>query len=299
MRFHLIKLAPSIAVLLLAGLLALPAHAISLLRDADMEHALKQLASPVIRAAGLNPNRIKVLVVNDSSLNAFVVSNDAIFLHYGLINKLDSAAMIQGVIAHEAAHIANGHIARRMTNFANSQTIAGLGMALAAAVAATGNKKAASGIALGTASTARRAFLGHTREEESAADQSAVRYMKSAGASPEGLLDTLKIFSGQETLNLNRQAPYMRSHPLSRDRLRAVAGAVAAYGTLPADPTADYWFGRCAACAPSPTQTSDCYAKLWPTTATPTPKKHWPRSTKPSHRAPLIPSCAIKKGKSC
>ena len=244
MRFHLIKLAPSIAALLLAGLLALPAHAIGLLRDADMEHALKQIASPVIRAAGLNPNRVKVLVANDSSLNAFVVSNDAIFLHYGLINKLDSATMLQGVIAHEAAHIANGHIARRMNNFANSRTIAGLGLALAAAAAATGNGKAAGGIALGAASSAKRAFLGHTREEEASADQSAVRYMKSAGASPEGLLDTLKIFAGQEILSVGRQDPYMRSHPLSRDRLRAVAGAVAAYGTLPANPDAEYWFAR-------------------------------------------------------
>lgn len=244
MRFHLIRYLPSIAALLMATLLALPAHAVGLLRDADMEHALKQIASPVLRAAGLNPSRVKVLVVDDSSLNAFVVSNDAIFLHYGLINKLDTAAMLQGVIAHEAAHIANGHIARRITNLANSRTVAGLGLALAAAAAASGNAKAAGGIALGTTSAAQSAFRGHTREEEASADQSAVRYMKSAGASPEGLLDTLKIFAGQETLSVGRQDPYMRSHPLSRDRVRAVAGAVAAYGALPPDPTAEYWFAR-------------------------------------------------------
>ena len=244
MRFHLIRLVPSIAALLVAVLMTLPAQAASLLRDADMEHALKQIAAPILRAAGLNPSRVKVLVVNESSLNAFVVSNDAIFVHYGLISKMKSAAMLQGIIAHEAAHIANGHIARRLGNLSNARTITGLGLALAAAAAASGNGNAAGGIALGTASSAQRAFLGHIRAEEASADQSGVRYMKSAGASPQGLLDALEIFSGQEALSVGRQDPYMRSHPLSRDRMRAVAGFVASYGTLPADASAEYWFAR-------------------------------------------------------
>lgn len=244
MRFHLIRLVPSIAALMVAVLLSLPAQAASLLRDADMEHALKQIATPILRAAGLNPNRVKVLVVNDSSLNAFVVSNDAIFVHYGLITKMKSAAMLQGIIAHEAAHIANGHIARRLGNLVNARTITGLGLALAAAAAASGSDRAAGGIAIGAASSAQRAFLGHTRAEEASADQSGIRYMRAAGASPQGMLDALGIFAGQETLSVGRQDPYMRSHPLSRDRMRAVAGYVASYGTLPQDATAEYWFAR-------------------------------------------------------
>ncbi|MBB3995581.1 putative Zn-dependent protease [Sulfitobacter undariae] len=244
MRFHLIRLMTSIAALFVIALLASPAQAIGLLRDADMEHALKQISAPILRAAGLSPARVKILVVNDSTLNAFVVSNDAIYVHYGLINKLDNAAMLQGIIAHEAAHIANGHIVRRMGNIGNARTISGLGIALAAAAAASGNGSAAAGIALGTTSSAQRAFLGHTRAEEASADQSAIRFMKSAGVSPKGMQDALEIFAGQEVLSVGRQDPYARSHPLSRDRVRAVAGYAASYGTLPADPTADYWFAR-------------------------------------------------------
>jgi len=244
MRFHLTRLLASIAVLVCTALLALPAQAASLLRDADMEHALKQIASPVLGAAGLNSARVKVLVVDDSRLNAFVVSNDAIFIHSGLINRLDNAVMLQGIIAHEAAHIVNGHIVRRLGNIDNARTISGLGLALAAAAAAAGGSKAAAGIALGTSSAAQGAFRGHTREEEASADQSAVRFMKSAGVSPQGLSDTLEIFAGQEALSVGRQDPYLRTHPLSRDRIRAVAGHAASYGTLPADPAAEYWFAR-------------------------------------------------------
>ena len=224
-------------------LIALPAQAQSLLRDADIEFGLKQIAAPVLRAAGLSPSRVKILVVNDSSLNAFVVSNDAIFIHYGLINKLTRANMLQGIIAHEAAHITNGHITRRITNLGSARTAAGLGLALAAIAAAAGSTDAATGIAIGTQGAAQRAFLKHTRAEEASADQSGVRYLRAAGIPAQGLVDTLEIFRGQELLAETRQDPYLRSHPLSRDRIRAVQGFAAS--DKPVQPTdADYWFAR-------------------------------------------------------
>ena len=231
---------------MLIWLLAQTASAQGLLRDADIEYGLKQLAAPILSAAGLGSARVKVLVVDDSSLNAFVVSNDAIFVNYGLINRMENAAMLQGVIAHEAAHIVNGHISRRMNNLASTRTAAGFGLALAAvAAAAGGGARAASGILLGTQSSARNRFFKHTRAEEASADQSGVRFMRSAGVDPAGMSAVLDIFSGQELLSETRQDPYLRSHPLSRDRVRALEGYVAAYGsTGNSNPDAEYWFAR-------------------------------------------------------
>jgi len=155
--------------------LAQPVAAITLLRDPGIEYGLTELALPVLRAAGLNARRVRVLVVNDDSFNAFVIDSQTIFVNYGLILKTKNAAMLQAVIAHEAAHIANGHIARRMGNFQNARTLAGLGAALAVIAAAAGAGDAAAGIALGTSSSAQRAFLKHTRAEEAAADRSAAK----------------------------------------------------------------------------------------------------------------------------
>jgi len=244
MLFHRFHAFSSTLALAFCLLLTNPAHAVGLLRDADIEYGLKQIAAPILRAAGLSAGRVKILVVNEGSLNAFVVSNDAIYVHYGLINRMDNATMLQAVLAHEAAHIANGHITRRITNLGNANKIAGLGMALAVAAAAAGGGKAAAGIALGVQSSAQRSFLGHTRSEEASADQSAIRYMKSAGADPKGMSQVMELFSGQELLSVNRQDPYTRSHPLSRDRLRQIEAYVTAYGNLPADPQAEYWFAR-------------------------------------------------------
>ena len=248
MTFHPVARRASISILglILALTLALPARAVSLLRDADLEYALAQLATPVLKAAGLSAARTKILVVDDGSLNAFVIGNDAIYIHSGLIGRMENAAMLQAVIAHEAAHIANGHITRRMTNMGSARTAAGLGMALAVIAAAAGGGEAAGAIAVGTQSAAMRAFLTHTRAEESSADQSGARYLRSSGIPLSGMLDVFRLFRGQEVLSAARQDPYVRSHPLTRDRLRAIEGYAAAYGDLssPNSATWDYWFAR-------------------------------------------------------
>ena len=246
MTFQRVLPRSSIVAALLALLMVLtaaPVRALGLLRDADAEYALQQIAAPVLRAAGLSPTRVKILIVNDSNLNAFVVGNDAIFIHYGLLNKMKRADMLQAVIAHEAAHITNGHITRRLTNIGSSRTIAGLGLALAVAAAAAGATEGAVGIALGTQSAAQRAFFKHTRAEEASADQSGVRYLRSAKISTKGMLDVLEIFRGQELLSENRQDPYTRSHPLSRDRIRNLQG-FSASDNGPVKSDADYWFAR-------------------------------------------------------
>ena len=55
----------------------------------------------------------------------------------------------------------------------------------------------------------------------------------------------MRIFRGQEVLKQSRQDAYVRSHPLSRDRVRAIEGYVNAQrSTPPAQKTADYWFLR-------------------------------------------------------
>ncbi|MEM8731414.1 MAG: M48 family metalloprotease [Pseudomonadota bacterium] len=231
---------------ILTWCLASPSAAIGLLRDPDIEQSLTRLSAPILQAAGLNPGRVRVLIVNDSSLNAFVIDNQTIFVHHGLINRIESPAALQAVIAHEAAHISNGHIARRMGNLRSARTVSGLGLALAVAAAAAGaGGDAAAGIAFGTNSSALRAFLAHTRAEEASADQSAARYLKAAGANPQGLVELHQLFRGQEVLSQGRQDPYMRTHPLTSDRIRAAQAYVAAYGNGVETSAADaYWYAR-------------------------------------------------------
>lgn len=228
--------------LILSGL---GSNAQTLLRDPDIEHALKQLANPLIATAGLSPARIDVLVIKDDKMNAFIIDDRTVFLHSGLILRLGSAAELQAVIAHEIAHIANGHVSRRMANIRsrNRAAIAGIAVGVAAGLAGAG--QAAGGLAVGLSSSAERRFLSHSRAEEAAADASGLRYMAEAGVDPGATVTLLDRFRGQEVLSQTRQDPYVRSHPLTRDRMRTVKGLAAGLRVTPVDQSAaNYWFLR-------------------------------------------------------
>ena len=217
-----------------------------LIRDAEIEHSLKKIARPLFKSAGVGSNMIEVLVVNDNSLNAFVINGRAIFLNSGLITRLDTIEMLQSVIGHELAHITSGHLVRRSVNRQSAQTAIGIGMLLGLAAAASGNNELAGGVAAGTAGSAVRNFLAHTRAEEAAADQISARYMVRAGIDPQAAIDVLEIFRGQEALSVGRQDPYARTHPLSQARIRALKGQIAAHGSMKTKTSADlkYWHAR-------------------------------------------------------
>ncbi|NOE16804.1 M48 family metalloprotease [Ruegeria atlantica] len=249
MAFERVSLLTSIPALILSVGVWLAAatqsHGQSLIRDPDIERGLRELAFPVLRAAGLNTNRVQILVVNDNTFNAFVIDYNAIYLNYGLILTVESPEMLQAVIAHEAAHIANGHLARRAENLKAARRNAGIGTALALLAAAAGGGEAAIGIAAGTQGAAIRSFLGHTRAEEASADRSAASYLRWAQISPSGMVELHRKFAGQELLSVANQDPYMRSHPTSRERLRAAEAFLDEFGdkAVP-NANADYWFAR-------------------------------------------------------
>ncbi|MFK7937936.1 MAG: M48 family metalloprotease [Roseovarius sp.] len=232
--------------LILALVVGAPARALTLLRDPDIEYALKQVAAPVLKAAGLSPTRIDILIIDDRSLNAFVVDRSAIFIHSGLLLKMKSAPMLQSVIAHEAAHITNGHLVRRPVAVRNARTAAGIGAVLAgAAAAASGNSDAIGGVAAGASNSAIRLLMAHTRAEENAADQSGMRFLANAGVDPQGAVEVMNIFRGQEALSVSRKDAYARTHPLSSDRYRVIQRLAAGYADRGKDdPKANYWFAR-------------------------------------------------------
>ncbi|MEL6315754.1 MAG: M48 family metalloprotease [Pseudomonadota bacterium] len=93
---------------LVALWLAQTARALSLLRDADLEHALRLVVASLLKVAGLRAKRLEILIVDDRSLNAFGVDRHHIFLRSGLIMKMNTSEMFQSVITHEAAVITNG-----------------------------------------------------------------------------------------------------------------------------------------------------------------------------------------------
>jgi predicted Zn-dependent protease len=199
---------------------------ISIVRDAETEHIIRELAAPVLQAAGLEPAAVRIHLVHDNALNAFVAGGQRIFVTTGLLRRVESPNQLLGVIAHETGHIASGHLSRlpdAMRN-ASAQTIVSFLLGAAAMVA--GSPEAGAAIISGGQHVAQRSLLQFTRTQESAADQSALLFLDGAGQSGRGLVDFLKILGDQEALLAESRDPYARTHPVSNERTAALRSRV-------------------------------------------------------------------------
>lgn len=213
------------------------ARGISLIRDAEIEHNIHQIAAPLFAAAGLDADAVKVHIVNDRTLNAFVAGGQRIFINTGLLLKVDDVSEIAGVIAHETGHISGGHLARTHEAMRNASAASILAMALGAAAAIGGQGQAAGAIIAGGQQATIRSFLSYSRAQESAADQAAVKILESVDQSAQGLYTFLERIGDQEALARSRQDPYVRSHPLTRDRLTFLQSQIASSGETAAAPS--------------------------------------------------------------
>src|SRR5215471_15612009 len=89
------------------------------LRDTETEQLLREYTRPILRTAGLEKQNIQMVIINDSSFNAFVADGRRIFVNYGAILKSDTPNQIIGVMAHETGHLAGGHLAKLREQLAN------------------------------------------------------------------------------------------------------------------------------------------------------------------------------------
>lgn len=209
-------------------LLPLSAHAQNAIRDAEAERVLREIAAPIFTGAGLNPSQTRIVIINDDVVNAFVAGGQNLFLYTGLLLETKSVAQLGGVIAHEAGHIAGGHLIRIRGEMETASVesiisaLAGVAIGLG-----SGDGQAGMGTMMGGTELARRRLLSHSRVFESSADQSGLKTLERVGYSAQGMADFLEHLSAQEALPELQRSGYILTHPLSRDRLDAVKAFVA------------------------------------------------------------------------
>lgn len=191
------------------------------IRDAEIEHYLRQWATPVWQVAGLDPNQVQIVLVGENQINAFVAGGLNIFIYTGLLVQSDNAGQVIGVMAHETGHIAGGHLARMGDAIENAQIVQILGLVLGAAAAAASGGRGDAGLAgIGAGATAaQQSFLSFSRTQERSADQAGVNFLEASHQSARGMYEFMKKLQGQEFLSAQRQDPYLRTHPLTQDRV--------------------------------------------------------------------------------
>lgn len=230
-----------------AMLAEVPAQAQSILRDAETEALFHDMSAPIVVAAGLRPNDVSFVLINDDSINAFVVGGQTVYIHSGLIEAAVDVNQVQGVIAHELGHVADAHIANADAGTKPAMAMYLLSMLAGIAAAAVGGGEAGMGIMAAGQQAAMGKYLSFSRTQEATADASAIKYLHTAGITAKGMLSFFKTLQQQEyRYGLGNLDPFMQSHPLSGTRIATLEGDVKASPSYnkPIDPALQERFLR-------------------------------------------------------
>jgi len=206
---------------------ARPAAAQSILRDAETEALFRDMSRPILEAAGLRPDNVEVVLIHDRSINAFVAGGQIVYIHSGLLAAADNANEVQGVIAHEVGHITGGHVIRIQEGVKVATGIMLLSMLLGAAAMAAGAGEAGMGVLAAGQQAAMGKFLAFSRTQESSADAAGASFLAKSGVSGKGLISFFKKLQNQEfRYAIPQDNGYMRTHPLTGERMAALEQAV-------------------------------------------------------------------------
>ncbi len=217
-----------------AGLAPVAASAqaggITIIRDAEIEQLMRDYARPIFNASGIGDSATRIVLVGSRDFNAFVNSGRRVFINVGVLMESATPNQVIGVLAHEAGHIAGGHLFRLRQQLETAQMMAIAGMLLGAgAVVGTARSGQVGrdgvgpmGTITGPMEMARRSVLAYQRSEEQAADKAAVRYLNQTGQSPRGLIETFERFSQENLFRRVGSDPYVQSHPSAPERISAL-----------------------------------------------------------------------------
>ena len=220
------------------------AQGISLLQDTETERLLRSYEDPILKVAGIDPLAVKMYLVNDANLNAFVAEGQNIFCNAGLFIELKSPNEITGVLAHETGHMAGGHLTRGSEAIAKAEIpmllsmLAGIG----AAIAGAGE---AGMILMGVGQSAAEAqYLSFSRVQEATADQMGQKYLRLTHQSGEGMVHVFERMANEMAMRVRNPEQYATDHPADRDRvanLQELADA-SPYRDVPDSPQAIHAF---------------------------------------------------------
>jgi predicted Zn-dependent protease len=221
-----LAVAISASVLLRPGL-ARAQDGETLIRDTEIEEILHSDADPILKAAGIDPSTVQIVIIGSNELNAFAAPR-VMGVNTGLILRTKNPNQLQGVMAHETGHLAAGHSFRsgEMQSAGMKPFLLTMGLGILAAIAGSGD--AAAGL-MGSASYfGTLGAIGYSREQEARADQAGATLLEKAGLSGRGLAEFFDNFRYQEVFDQARRYKYFQDHPLSSDRIDALINRVQA-----------------------------------------------------------------------
>ncbi|HSW04239.1 M48 family metalloprotease [Aquabacterium sp.] len=221
------------------------------LEDPILLEYLQSLWQPLVAAArqrgdigtdiqGLFP--FESFLVRDRNVNAFALPGGYVGINLGLIAMTVTRDELASVLAHELSHVTQRHIARSITAASRSSAVSLAAMLLGILAAAkSSNADMAQAAIVGGQAAAQQAQLNFSRDMEREADRNGLVLMSLGGFAPSGMAAMFEKLDQSVRLNDSGGFPYLRSHPLTIDRIGEARQRIDSLGPAPASTTSPLW----------------------------------------------------------
>ena len=190
----------------------------SYLDDPDIENYLNQLGGRLVAASDDPGMGFQFFAIDDPSINAFAMPGGFIGVHTGLILSAQTESELAGVLAHEISHVTQRHIARQVFQSKKLSMASMLAMGLAL-LAARSNPQAAGAAITATQAGAISAQLAFSRDFERESDRLGFDTLQKAGYDVRGMSGFFERLQQSTRLYENNATAYLRTHPLTGERL--------------------------------------------------------------------------------
>ena len=174
----------------------------------------------------------ELLLGRDRSVNAFALPGGYFGVHLGLVGVVSTRDELASVLGHELSHVTQRHIARNMAH-QSAQAPWMMGAMILGVLAASksnSNGQAANALITGGQAAAVQSQLNFSRDMEREADRVGFAVMTQAGFAPQGFVGMFEKLQQANRLNDSGNFPYLRSHPLTTERISDMQNRIGAFG---------------------------------------------------------------------
>ena len=213
------------------------------LRDLEVEDYLNHLGGRLVAVSDGAGLPFQFFGVDDSSLNAFAMPGGNIGVHTGLILAAQSESELAGVMAHEVAHVTQRHIAR-MVGRQSETGLLMLASLLVAVLAAKSSPQMSQAAIMGGQAAGLSSQLAYSRSFENEADRIGLQNLTAAGFDVRGMSAFFERLQKNSRLYENNAPAYLRTHPLTTERIADMENRVASMRYRQVPDSADFRFAR-------------------------------------------------------
>jgi len=213
--------------------------------DPDVNQYLTELGRKLVSGSNNPQQHISVFALRDPQINAFALPGGYIGIHSGLVVSSDDESQLAAVVSHEIGHVLQRHVARGMTQQAQSGHLMMASVAAALLAALAGSGDLAMGVAAFGQAAAVDRQLGFSRQAEQEADRIGLQMLSRAGFDPRGMVQMFHRLMNASRLNEGTGGgAYVSTHPLSIQRMSDIENRIRETRVSAHQDSDTFWYVR-------------------------------------------------------